>query len=96
MYFADPVNQTASQVKPKPTKKQEELFAKYKGKVTNFLNWLKEKNEDKIGMDGIQEFLNDIKVDPLDPVTLVFSYMCKAKTMVGSLSDYFNMQGWIY
>jgi len=35
MYFADPVNQSASQVKPKPTKKQEELFAKYKGKYSD-------------------------------------------------------------
>ena len=96
MYFADPVNQSASQVKPKPTKKQEELFAKYKGKYSDRPNWLKEKNEDKIGMDGIQEFLNDIGVDPLDPVTLVFSYMCKAKTMVRNSSDYFNMQGWIH
>lgn len=87
MYFADPANQSASQVKPKPTKKQEELFAKYKGSLWKFLLRL-EKTEDKIGMDGIQEFLNDLKVDPLDPVTLVFSYMCKAKTMVSSENEY--------
>ncbi len=41
-----------------------------------------DKSENKITSDGLVELLKDIKVDPLDPVTLVFSYLCGAKTMV--------------
>jgi DCN1-like protein 1/2 len=40
------------------------------------------KGEDKIDSDGLQTLFADVKVDPLDPVTLVFSMVCKAKTMV--------------
>lgn len=36
-------------------------------------------------MDGLVEFLKDINIDPLDPTTLVFSYLCGAKTMVQTL-----------
>lgn len=31
--------------------------------------------------DGINQFLEDINVDPLDPVTLVISYYMEAKNM---------------
>jgi len=41
-----------------------------------------EKGEDKIGSDGLVDFLKDANIDPLDPVTLAFSYLCGAKTMV--------------
>lgn len=46
-----------------------------------------EKGEEKVDNDGILEFLKDVSVNPLDPVTLVFSYLCKAKTMVYSESE---------
>lgn len=56
------------------------------------------KNEEKLDSDGIVDFLKDINVDPLDPTTLAFSYLCGAKTMVwvyrNNISD--DITGRIY
>merc|ERR1719456_1980795 len=34
-----------------------------------------------IGADGVQALCEEINVDPLDPVTLVIAYYCKAEQM---------------
>jgi len=76
IHFGDPKNQ--EKAKPKASQQQEKLFEKYK-----------EKTEDVIGSDGLVEFLQDIGVDPLDPTTLVFSYLCGAKAMGQYTKDEF-------
>jgi len=68
LYFSNPKTQ---EKKPnKLTKKTEDLFNKYK-----------EPKEEYIGMEGVQQFFNDLNVEALDPVTLVISYYFKAVTM---------------
>ncbi len=86
MHFSDPKNQ--EKAKPKANKKQEEIYEKYKGILPDSpSSYFVEKGEEKVDNDGILEFLKDVSVNPLDPVTLVFSYLCKAKTMVYSESE---------
>lgn len=57
----------ASSVDPK---KLDALFRKYK-----------EPEEEVVRADGIQALCNDLNVTPLDPVTLVLSYHCRAAQM---------------
>lgn len=58
----------------------ESLFAKYKNS-----------DSDCIEREGIQSFCDDLRIDPLDPVILVFAYHCKAETMgIFKKSEFIN------
>ena len=45
-----------------------------------FLNY-KSRNSSDIEREGIQQFCDDLGIDPLDPVILVIAYHCKAEVM---------------
>jgi len=72
---------------PKPTKSKKKYMKNIKVFPSKIQSYSVEKGEEKVDNDGILEFLKDVSINPLDPVTLVFSYLCRAKTMVYSSNE---------
>jgi len=50
-------------------------------KLDTFFRKYKDKDEDAIRSEGIQDLCTDLSVSALDPVTLVISYHCRAEQM---------------
>ncbi|OMJ84174.1 hypothetical protein SteCoe_14725 [Stentor coeruleus] len=71
-YFFSQEAQPSSSSSQQPTKADllDGLYNKYKSP-----------NSIDIEAEGIQSFCQDLGIDPLDPVTLVFAYYCKAEVM---------------
>jgi len=61
---------SAAPAKSLDAKKLDAFFRKYKAP-----------DEDVIKSEGIQELCTDVGIDPLDPVTLVLCYHCRAEQM---------------
>lgn len=61
-----------------PSAKASSVDAK---KLDAFYRKYKAPDEEAIQADGIQALCNDLRVDPLDPVTLALSYNCRAVAM---------------
>merc|ERR1712060_999183 len=50
-------------------------------KVDAFFRRYKAPDADAINSDGIQQLCADLNISPMDPVTLVLSYHCRAEQM---------------
>lgn len=49
--------------------------------IESLFNKYRNSNSDCIEPEGIQLFCDDLRIDPLDPVILVFAFYCKAEIM---------------